>query len=123
MATGAYDDAWETVGWTSQNPATIPEPSDPPVILPHVRLFGDYQGITGRDMHGVVKAVPSKRIAIHEGTTVFLPLIGEQIHRGEVDFEIPIGDWTWTITQRIGPITRTHEGIQPTVDLDLSTLL
>lgn len=126
MATGQYDDAWETTGWTSQNMAYPPTSNDPaytPIGLPKIRVFGEFRSEEGRPLNGIVRATPSKRITAFEGKEVAIQEVVQEVRNGLADFEIATGDWTWTISQRIGPTTRKTEGLQPTADLDLSTLL
>lgn len=118
-----YNDAWETPGWTAQNMAYPPPgtPIDIPV-LPYVTVSGKFTDDEGRALESRVVAIPSKKVVSANGVQYLLETRNLHVTRGFVSFPLPVGDWTWTIRQRLGPLTFVNEGLQPTSDLDLSSL-
>lgn len=121
MATGQYDDAWETPGWTAQNlnyPPSDEETITVPEGLKAVSVTGQFFDQRGRPMWGVLTFTPNVRRVRVNNVTVLLREFKTQLRNGhldnvsvlspDVDAAFPPA-WNWHIRQRIGPVTTEYD--------------
>lgn len=129
MATGQYDDAWETPGWTAQNFAYPADPGSTAPALPvgviRTTVTGTYVDSVGGANGRVVFTPISGRMLI--GTTeVIIPEVHAHVHNGTFEAHLLNGpqDSVWRIREAVGP-TRTHFTVvlpHGVTDVDLSAL-
>jgi len=121
MATGQYDDAWETPGWTAQNFAYPPSDEivlNAPEGLRNVEITGTFFDQHARPAWGVFTFTPSIRSVQVGDATVVLQPFRVQLSHGRldkvnilapgVDAVVDPEEWTWAIRQRVGTSIREY---------------
>lgn len=116
MATGQYDNAWETPGWTAQLGYYPNEPSTavvPPAGLKNVAVTGQFFDDQARPLDGIFTFTPSvKAVRIGGSTVILRSFKARLIHGSLVDVNVISPDgttpayppaWSYKIRQRVGP--------------------
>lgn len=121
MATGQYDDAWETPGWTAQNFAYPPSDEvmvSPPEGLRNVAVAGTFFDQRARPMWGVFTFTPSIRLLKVGNAMVNLQPFRVQLRHGQLKdvnilapktgVTVTPATWTYAIQQRVGPSIKEY---------------
>lgn len=119
MATGEYDDAWETPGWTAQN-FNYPDPAPTftaPTGLKNVKVKGSFFDHKARPLWGKFTFQPSVRSVRVGGSTVVLTSFSTDLKNGQLDVNILSPDnvvtsppaWSYKVRQRVGPVSSVFE--------------
>lgn len=137
MATGQYDNAWETPGWTAQlgyYPDDVSDPDGPPITPPaglkQITVTGTYLDDRSRPQEGVLTFTPSVRQVRADGKTLSLRTVKARVRNGMISVRLVAPDgtepvfpatWTWNVRQRVGPSKSTFDIVVPIVGDEIDT--
>lgn len=116
LSTGQYDDAWQTEGWTTQNP-TYPDHSVDPVPLDgiaYITVTGSYFTGKGKPLYGQFRFVPMEKMHIHADAHFLFKTEKAYIKHGrlEIKLPVPVRDneaFRYRVYQSVGPLRREFE--------------
>lgn len=130
LSTGQYDDAWQTEGWTAQNPVypnhdTGPTPADG---ITYVKVTGSFFTGEGKPLYGQFRFVPKTREYVY-GTSHFLFRTHKAYaKRGGLEVTLPVASYgpptVYRVHQRVGPVKREYDLVlgPDNTEFDLSGL-
>lgn len=129
LSTGKYDDAWQTEGWTSQNPVypNHEEGATPPDGIKFVEITGAFFTGENKPLYGQIRFVPKERVHVHDGAHFLFKTIKSHIKRGKVSVHLPVPDrgtvFIYRVHQRVGPVQRVYDLVlnAEMTEFDLST--
>jgi hypothetical protein len=119
MATGQYDDAYETPGWTVQNPVYAPSTYEfPSPALPagvtRATITESFVSANG-GMSGSVAFSPTIRRMTIDNVEVFLDPVRAEVRNGQLSVQILSmpQDIVWEVHESIGPIRNSYKVVVP----------
>ena len=118
MSTGF--DAWNTPGWTIQDPVYVEpvddlEPPTLPMGVTPAQIQGTYMSASGKPYYGAVSFVPTVATVKVVDTHVVLPSVRAEVKNGRLSatiYAVPF-DVIWDIREAVGPSRVAYEVILP----------
>jgi hypothetical protein len=115
MSTGF--DAWNTPGWTIQNPVYAPTLADPlpPVGVTRCLITGTYVSASGKGYYGSVILAPSIPRVLLDQTEVLLGPVRAEVRNGRFEaviYAVP-QDVIWNVREAVGASRQAYDVIVP----------